>query len=251
MYRNALQLPLLHGFNISTKDHEFSLIARSQFIENPPQRRIIPNWKLSKVLSLLEQPQFENNKASPNNLLLKSLFLVALATGNRVSEIAAMSRVATSFSPNFTAVAIPVKPGFLYKNQSLYKTPPNITIKALFREDKSHHRLCPVDALRHWLRRSQSWGSDAIFINPKSKKPMNSGAISTYLVRTINAAIPNAFAKAHDLRKISASLAWVRGISPHEIVHSLFWNNSSTFIRKYLVPLKDRPVNCVAAGSSK
>ena len=54
VYRNALQLPLLHGFNISTKDHEFSLIARSQFIENPLQRRIIPNWKLSKVLSLRE-----------------------------------------------------------------------------------------------------------------------------------------------------------------------------------------------------
>ena len=250
VYRNALQLPLLHGFNINTKDPEFSLIARSQFIENPPRQRIIPNWKLSKVLSLLEQPQYENKRASPGNLLMKSLFLVALATGNRVSELAAMSRGSTTFSPKFTSVVIPVKPGFLYKNQSMFKTPPNITIKALFNEDKSHHRLCPVDALRHWLRLSEPWGSDTIFINPKSKKPMNSGSISSYLVHTINAAIPKTFAKAHDLRKISASLAWVRGIPPHEIVRSLFWNNSSTFIRKYLVPLKDRPVNCVAAGSS-
>ena len=36
VYRNALHLSLLHGFNINTQDGEFALLARSQFIRNPP-----------------------------------------------------------------------------------------------------------------------------------------------------------------------------------------------------------------------
>ena len=78
-----------------------------------------------------------------------------------------------------------------------------------------------------------------MFVNPKSKKSMNKGAISQYLVRTINAAIPKAFAKAHDVRKISASLAWTRGVPPQEIDLNMFWVSSHVFIKKYLVPLRE------------
>lgn len=251
VYRNSLHLPLLHGFQISTKDQEFSLLARSQFNRNPPRQKIIPNWKVDKVLSMFEQPQFDISRASPGNLMMKTLFLIALATGNRVSELAAMSRGATTFSSDGSKVVIPVKPGFLYKNQTLYKTPPSIVIKALRNNDSTPHRLCPVAALKQWLRLSEPWSCDAIFMNPKTKKPMNSSAISSYLVRSINAASPRTFAKAHDLRKISASLAWVRGVPTHEITQNLFWTSASTFIKKYLVPLHGKPSVCIAAGSSK
>lgn len=251
VYRNALHLPLLYGFGINTKDQEFSLLARSQFITNPPKRKIVPNWEPNPVLTMLEQPQFTNNTATTERLLSKTLFLVALATGNRVSELSAFSRASTAFSDNDLQVTIAVRPGFLYKNQTLYRTPPNIIISALPTEDGSPHALCPLDALRHWLKLSSAWGHDAIFINPTSKKPMNRGAISLCLVKTINSAIPGAFAKAHDLRKISASLAWARGVSPHEITQHLFWSSSSTFINKYLVPLRNSSRPCIAAGSSK
>ena len=39
VYRNAPKLPLLHGFNVDTSDREFSLLARSQFLQNPPPLR--------------------------------------------------------------------------------------------------------------------------------------------------------------------------------------------------------------------
>ena len=119
MYRNALHLPLLHGFNINTKDQEFSLLSRAQFINNPPQQRLVPTWDPTTVLSMLDLLQFHNSSASPADLFAKTLFSVALATGNRVSELAALSRCAVSFTQDLSKVVIPVKLGFLFKNQSV------------------------------------------------------------------------------------------------------------------------------------
>lgn len=238
VHRNALHLPLLYGFNISTTDKEFSMLARSQFIENPPKQRFIPQWDPHKVLNLLKTRRFDIATCSKEDLFSKTLFLVALATGNRVSELSAMSRVALTFSQDMSQVVIPIRPGFLYKNQTMQRTPPNILIDALGTDKGKRHSLCPVRALRKWLQVTEHEGSESVFINPRSKKPLNRGSISLALVRLINSAIPNSFAKAHDIRKISASLAWIRGVSPQDITKFMFWTSSSTFISKYLVPVR-------------
>ena len=99
VYRNALKLPLLHGFNIDTSDREFSLLARGQFLQNPPLKKLIPAWNPNKVLSMLEQPEFLNHRATSHRLLIKTLFLIALATVNLVSEIATFTRVGSKILP--------------------------------------------------------------------------------------------------------------------------------------------------------
>ena len=238
VYRNALKLPLLHGFNINTSDREFSLLARSQFLQNPPPKKLIPAWNPNKVLSMLEQPEFLNHRATPHRLLMKTLFLVALATGNRVSEITAFTRVGSKILPGSKKAIIAVRPGFLYKNQTLDRSPPNIVIKALLDQNLSPNRLCPVDSLRCWLALSDTWGVDAIFVNPKSHKKMNRGAVSQLLVTTINRSQPGVLAKAHDVRKVSATFAWARGVPPHQIIQTMFWKSTSVFLDKYLVPLQ-------------
>ena len=159
-----------------------------------------------------------------------------------------MSRHSSSFGPNDTQVVTPIRPGFLYKNQSMARTPPNIVIPALLH--KSHHALCPVKALKRWLQVSAPWGSDSVFVNPQSKRPMNRGAISLQLVKTINSALPDVFAKAHDVRKISASLAWARGVAPQDITKFMFWTTSSVFIAKYLSPISDTQP-CVVASHAR
>ena len=50
-----------------------------------------PQGSLGKVLTLQKSPRFSSEKASPWNLLRKAIILVALAIGDRVSELAAMS----------------------------------------------------------------------------------------------------------------------------------------------------------------
>ena len=55
-----------------------------------------PAWDLSKVLTYLVSPAFEPlSQASFRALPLKSLFLLALATANRVGELQALSSVVT------------------------------------------------------------------------------------------------------------------------------------------------------------
>ena len=63
---------------------------------------------------------------------MKEMFLTALATGNRVSELAALSRASILVSPTNSQVTLPVCPGFLYKNQSISQTHPNIVVKDLW-----------------------------------------------------------------------------------------------------------------------
>ena len=241
VYRNALKLPLLHGFNIDTSDREFSLLARSQFLQNPPPKKLIPAWNPNKVLSMLEQPEFLNHRATPHRLLMKTLFRVALATGNRVSEIAAFTRVGSKILPGSKKAIIAVRPGFLYKNQTMDRSPPNIVIKALLDQDLTPNRLCPVVSLRCWLALSDPWGINAIFANPKSHKKMNRDAVSQLLVTTINRSQPGVLAKAHDVRKVSATFAWARGVPPHQIIQTMFWKSTSVFLDKYLVPLQTGP----------
>ena len=186
---------------------------------------------------LLEQPQLELHRASTHFFLIKTLFLIALDTGNRVSEFAAMTRIAILFTLDRGTVTIPIRPGFLYKNQSLSYSPPNIIIRTLLNKDGSHYRLFLVNALHFWLKQSKEWGSDAVFLDSKSPRPLNSGRISSCLVRTINLAIPRSFAKAHDVPKISASLALGRGVPPQDIIRNMFWKSSTVLVKKYLIPL--------------
>ena len=241
VYRSALKLPLLHGFNIDTSDREYSLLARSQFLQNPPPKKLIPAWNPNKFLSMLEQPEFLNHRATPHRLLMKTLFLIALATGNRVSEIASFTRVGSKILPGSKKAIIAVRPGFLHKNQTMDRSPPNIVIKALLNQDLTPNRLCPVDSLRCWLALSDPWGIDAIFANPKSYKKMNRDAVSQLLVTTINQSQPGVLAKAHHIRKVSATFAWARGVPPHQIIQTMFWRSTSVFIDKYLVPLQTGP----------
>ena len=246
VYRSALYLPLIHGFNISTKSEEFSLLAKAHFIANPPLRRIVPQWSLTKVLELLSSTRFQS-EISLKDLCLKTLFLLALASGNRCSELSSLDRHSINFSPNGD-VTLTVVPNFLYKNERIDNCPPNINFPALLNADGSHHELCPVQSLKEWLEKTSSYEGNKIFINPLTMKPMTSASVSRHLVEIINTADPGKFAKGHDVRKIATSLAWTRGLPMPSIIKRAFWKSSNIFIRKYLNPIKTPLGPCVALG---
>ena len=243
-YRASLALPLKTGFNINVNSQEFSLLAKAQFIARPPAPKIVPEWSLTTALRSLTSSQFSEPLDSTHNLF-KTLFLVALAAGNRVSELAALDRTAVQLLPN--RVIIPVKQGFLFKNQTATRNPPNISFPNL-PEDKS---LCPVLALKHYLLSTQNLPHRGhIFLNPDSGLPLTAGTLSYWMCKAIRLLVPCAKARAHDLRKFSFSLAWTRGLPLDTIVKNAFWSSSNVFIRKYLVIMPDLPP-CVAGRSAK
>ena len=242
-YRNALSKPLQIAFGIDTSESTFRDLARAQFIARPPSKRIVPKWELDGVLKLLSSRRFTKRDISLKDLLVKTLFLICLATGNRGSEIAALVRHGVCWRSDGSAV-LPVKPGFLYKNQSQNRSPPNIVIVPLPSQDKSS--LCPSYNQKLYLKRSSDGQGNAIFLHPETGRNLQRPSLSSLLCSLIEEACPNSFPKMHDLRKQSTSLAWTRGVSPSDISAAVFWASSNTFVKHYLNPRVKTSFPCVA-----
>ena len=245
-YRRALAYPLSLAFNIHVETDTFALLARSQFLARPPVEWILPSWNINHVLDLLTSPRYNYGAASWRLTQNKALFLLALATGNRASELSALHRPGIVFCVNDEKVILPVSPGFLYKNQRSRRAPPNIEISALMDENGLTHALCPVRALRHILQRDSS--SDAVFTNASVTR-LGKAGIASRLCNIIREACPEAIPRANDLRKVGASIAWTRGIPSADIIRHGFWTSSSTFINCYLVPVPSPNVPVQAFGT--
>ena len=115
-YAASLAKPLKLGFGIDTKSEEFKESINAFFLQNPPEMKRIPSWSLEKVLQLLESKPYDNQRTTIYKLLRKTVFLTALASGNRVSEIAALD-VTGALGRDQSGLTLAVKPGFLFKNQ--------------------------------------------------------------------------------------------------------------------------------------
>jgi hypothetical protein len=254
VYRNALTHPLQFGFGVNTGNTEFHLLARSQFIANPPVAKPPPSWSLTKVLNLLQSENYRRSKEEPA-LLQRALFLTALASANRVSELAHLWRPGAAFSEHKTKVTLPVVAGYLYKNQRSNTTPPTIVIQELRNKDGSRHHLCPVKALDNYLSATKHHNSQRIFLSPKTGLPLTAATVAYHLVKTIKVADPAALAvHAHDVRKVSTSLAWARGLNLDELIRSAYWSSANVFIQHYLHPplaKEAKGVRCVALTTTR
>ena len=247
-YRTALSLPLKLAFDIDFSAPEFSLLSRAQFNDRPPNARLIPQWCLDTVLKGLQSSDFDLVSCSQECLLMKCLFLTALASGNRVSEITAVPRHAVTWLNEGSRVVLAVKSGFIYKNQRMNRAPPNITFDEC-RDGEIIHPLCPIRALKTYLERTNEFTKGSkLFVNPQTGRDLNKGSIALWLCRTIQRFCPDSIPRAHDIRKMAASLAWVRGVDPSEIIASAFWARSDTFINRYLQANLRVSVPCVALG---
>ncbi|MPC94512.1 hypothetical protein E2C01_089685 [Portunus trituberculatus] len=90
IYAAALVDPLSLGFNITIRGRVLNLMKKGYFHQRPPVKRPRIFWSLSKVLTLLRGPPFTN--PTPQQNLRKALFLVAMASGLRASQLHALIR---------------------------------------------------------------------------------------------------------------------------------------------------------------
>ena len=230
-YRVALSEPLRLGFNLDLSSDIFKKLARAQFLARPPSKKLVPNWDVSPILEKLASNDFRSETCSLENLLTKSIFLVALATGNRASELAAIDRHAVSFRQQELTLLLPVRPNFLFKNQTMNRSPPNIQIS---RFPDVEPELCPVTTLQAYLRRTREALGSALFVHPSTGRNLQRPSISLRITSFIADVCPGSLPRMHDVRKMAASLAWTRGVPPGDIVSSVFWSSSNVFIKHYL-----------------
>ena len=144
-----------------------------------------PPWDLDKVLQFLSGPPFEPlARASFLDKTKKALFLLAMATAKRVSELQALS-----FSVSFQGedLVLYYDPFFLAKTESAANPlPRSVIVPSLsdFAGDLPERVQCPVRAIKFLRKaaRSASYIPSRLFVSPRNpERAMSKNAMSFYL----------------------------------------------------------------------
>lgn len=241
-YRSAISTTLKQISKVDFANESIlSDLVRSFELERPRTRSYLPKWDLALVLSTLISSPFEPLESCGfKELTFKTVFLLALASGRRRSEIHALSCSEVQFSGD--SVSLGMFPGFLAKNQlpSVLTSP--IVIPSLVGEDVNF-LLCPVRALKTYLARVLPRRKDRkrLFIShlESYEKEISADSISRWIVQTIKFAyesrnIEVSKVNAHEVRAWSSSWAWSNKVPLDDVVKAGFWSSENSFIRFYL-----------------
>ena len=245
----AIRDPISFGFGVTIEDRQWDLLKASFFRQRPPTTPQPPNWSLGKVLTLLQAPKFQS-APSTRDLFSRTLFLVAMATGHRVSQLAALLRSPefTRFGPDDSSVTLATRPLFLAKNERAGHRMKPVTIHAWL-TGGTHHPLCPVKAMREYLSATSGSSNVNLWLDPHSARPLNSSALAKHLVHIIHLADPLSHPRAHQVRKYASSLAFFRSFDIETVREAGQWSSPKSFVQRYLLPHLTN-VPCVAMGST-
>ena len=245
-YRSAIASTLKHFTSVDFSSHPvLSDVIRSMDLEKPAVSRVVPHWDLALVLDSLKKSPFEPlSSCSLKCLTQKTVFLIALASGRRRSEIHAFSAAPGSvkFSADFSAVELHFFPGFLAKNQLPSVAGVPIEIPALSGSDMNSV-LCPVRALRIYMRRTSFFRRNRkrLFISyiKAYDKEICASTISRWIVDTVRFSYEDSGSSsgkicAHELRALSSSFAWLNRVPLDSVLKAGYWHSENSFIRFYL-----------------
>ena len=199
-----------------TNSQFLTRLMKSFFLKIPPSKTLLPAWSLPAVLKVLASAPFEPlHKASLRLLTLKMAFLVAIASGHRVSSLQALCVDPGHLRWEASGVRLIPRPGFIAKNQSMTSGSVEIFLPAFstlssVEEDKV---WCPVRALKWYVERTKSRRtSSSLFVATIAPhKGVATSTIANWLVECIKMAGADAIladrVQAHDTRAVSSSWA--------------------------------------------
>ena len=224
-------------------------MIRHFLIQRPPKQTPLPQWSLSLVLRALREPPFEPlHSISLKALTFKTVFLLALASGRRRSEIHALDTRSGFIQWRGDQVILRTDPRFLAKNQVLGSLAQPIIIKAIdsfVGSDRSERLLCPKRSLLWYLKRIKPFrGSRTrLFLPiPPSSSDISPAIISKWLVETVkwtykvssSSACKLERVTAHEVRALSASWALFSGVPVAQILQAGTWRSPNSFISFYI-----------------
>ena len=238
-YRSALIDPLIHGFDYDITNDIISKSLRGMSNLNPEPRYRAPDWSLDLVLQYIL-----DNKDNKSLLFMtrKTLFLVGLALGSRVSELFSLMRDDGSLSRlSDGSFEIYQDPQFLAKNEDPLNRRGPVIIKPLLNNSDT---LCPCKSLSEYLTLTKHTKSSQLFVHPTHLGKWGIASMRLAIVRLIKASQPQSLARAHDLRKVASSLAFYSKMSINKINQKMGWKSRSIFRRFYLLRIKELQVAC-------
>ena len=234
-YAAALADPLWFGFHLDIRSRAWDLLKRGFFLQRPPNRRSRIFWSLSKVLDFLQGPRFTADP-EPLHLMQKALFLIAMASGLRASQLHALVRYPAwlVFSQDGRRVSLAPSPKFLAKNEREGHVLEPIVLRAWMVEG-AHHTLCPVEALRRYVEASRRVAHlGRLFIWPDTGKPLSRLHISKTLCSIIEAADPGKAPRGKDVRAMSSTMAFLQHFSVDQARRDGQWSSDHSFVYHYL-----------------
>ena len=253
-YRSAIADKLGNTPVNVSKDENLTRLLDSFHRDRPKGRRGIPSWNLSLVLHQLTKAPFEPLKeASLKHLTFKTVFLIALGSGKRRSEIHAWLHKNIRHQTDWSKVSLYPSPSFLSKNQLAREGPESVApvvipalAPTLDKSLKGDRSLCPVRALQYYLDRTSDLrqNKELVFVSFKKgfDKDISPATVSSWIKQTVilcyelsdQQAITLHQVKAHDVRAFAASKAFQSGISIDQILSACHWKSHNTFTQFYL-----------------
>ena len=233
--------------NIS-KDENLTRLLESFHRDRPKGRRGIPSWNLSLVLHQLTKAPFEPlREASLKHLTFKTVFLLALGSGKRRSEIHAWQHKNIRHQSDWSKVSLFPSPSFLSKNQLAKEGPQSIApvvipalAPTLDKSLKSDRSLCPVRALRYYLDRTSDLRQhkELVFVSFKKgfDKDISPATISSWIKQTVILCYELSDHQAHTLHQVKAHdvKAFQSEVSLDQILAACHWKSHNTFTQFYL-----------------
>jgi integrase len=220
---------------------------------NPSVRSVVPPWSLDLVLDHLNSAPFEPMaSASLKSWTLKTVFLLALASAARVSELTALD-----VRPPFTVV----RQGYvtlMHHAEFKPKVPSASNIQRRINLQALDSLSCPVRAIRHYLaltgklRRPPCTQLFVSFAPGREGKPVQKNSISSWIVQAIlsayhSAGLPLPKVAAHSTRKVSTSRAWAAGASCEELCLAATWSSGLTFANFYKLDMPPAHLSSISS----
>ena len=203
-----------------------SHMIASMELQRPRVTPVLPQWDLGIVLEALSKPPYEPlREASFKHLTLKTVFLLAMASAGRRSELHALrfDKNYIQFKPKGAGVTLYFSPEFMRKNQKPNQVNDPWYIQTVpTGKPEFGAPNCPVRALRYYhryLTEHPDLRKDRchLFVPIKDNnagKELSASTISRWICTTIfdsHAAIQNSrnlsgSVKAHEVRAVATSL---------------------------------------------
>ena len=216
----------------------------------PPAVRSLPTWDLGTVLRGLCKAPFEPmSSADTKHRLLKTLFLLTLASGARRGEIRALVRDGIVFTEDRTTMLIYTDPTFSAKTKSGVSSNDPFIISSLHGHvtpESQDRLLCPRRALRYYLKESRlpvtDMGSNFLFRTLEdTPMQLSTHRHKAFVIEAIRIAYramdrpdPTDSFRLHDMRRLSFSIASASGVSLDSILTAGRWRSQNTFTKHYL-----------------
>ena len=237
----------------------FRSFARSV---NPVELRP-PAWDVSLVLQSHTGAPYEPLLTCEERFLAqKTLFLLALASAERIGELHALS-YRVSHTRGWGEVSFSFVTGFVAKTQDPSSLAPRFegfSVPALpnARNNRNGRLLCPVRAVKVYLDRTAPHRPrcERFFVTAgRSKKEIAKTTVSFWLRKTISrayelsgTALPVPAPRARETRGIAPSILFRKNFAVDQVLKAGTWRRHTTFTRHYLRDIAHKSLDTFHLG---